>query len=104
MCFCGPSQAELDAEQARYIHTHLPSYETQRHKQTFVMTYEEQDRAKWAAAEAEKLRRRKQYEHSLARPKPTHHRDRNGYWVANTNEHQMAPFASVRRKPVNSGR
>lgn len=98
MCFCGDSREGIDARQVRFIHDHLPDYETQRQK--YVMTYENEDRARWEAAEADKQQRRKQLERAISRPKATHHRDRNGYWVKNTREHQMAPFESVKRKPV----
>lgn len=98
MCFCGPSREELDTHQVRFIHSHLPVHETQRKKT--VMTYENEDRAKHKAAEAEKQQQQKQLERAISRPKPTHHRNRDGYWVKNSREHQQAPFESLRRKPV----
>jgi len=98
MCFCGESREEMDSRQVRFIHDHLPDYETQRKKH--VMTYEDEDRAKWEAAEAEKKRRQKQLERAIARPKPTHHRNGEGYWVEITRKDLDPPFESLQRTPV----
>lgn len=98
MCFCGDSREEIDASQVRFIHNHLPDYETQRRKH--VMTYDNEQRRRWEAAEAETQQRRKQLQRAISRPKPTHHRNRDGYWVKNACEHQEAPFESLVRKPV----
>ncbi len=63
------------------------------------MTYDNEGRTRWEAAEAEKQRRQNQPERAISRPKPTHHRNRDGCWVKNS-EHQEAPFESLKRKPV----
>lgn len=98
MCFCSGSREELEARQVHFIRSHLPDYETKRRQH--VMTYESEDRARWEATESDKRRRQEQLERVISRPKPTHHKNWDGYWVENTRDHQVAPFVSVKRKPV----